>query len=92
MFLNLSVRAYHLGRKYGLPEFSVWEAMPAAQLKALCVKAAESILANRRGKKVAAELFRAGGLGVYTIADIMTGEEFTIEKIREVCERYDSER
>lgn len=88
---SLSIRAYHMGRLYGLPNWEEWTVLPAEEMQAACIKAAESVLANRRGKKTAVELFRAGGLGVYNIALIMCGEDFTIEKIRMVCDKVDSE-
>jgi hypothetical protein len=88
---SLSIRAYHMGRRYGLPDWEEWTALPAEDMQAACIKAAESVLANRRGKKTAIELYRAGGLGVYNIALIMCGEDITVEKIRMVCDRVDQQ-
>lgn len=88
---SLSVRAYHTGRRYGLPCWEEWATLPAEDMQAACIKAAESVLANRRGKKTAIELFRAGGLGVYNIALIMCGEGVTLKQVRMVCNRIDSE-
>lgn len=39
------------------------------------------------GKKMAAELYRAAGLGVYEIAQ-RTGK--TVEETRQLCERFDN--
>lgn len=88
---SLSVRAYHMGRRYGLPNWEEWTTLPAEAMQAACIKAAENILAHRRGKKTAIELFRAGGLGVYNIALIMCGEDITLEQVRAVCDKVDSE-
>lgn len=88
---SLSIRAYQTGRRYGLPCLEEWNTLPAGEMQTACIKAAESVLTNHRGKKTAVELFRAGGLGVYNIALIMCGEDFPIEKIRMVCDKVDSE-
>ena len=88
---SLSIRAYNMGRRYGLPRWEDWSSLPAEEMQAACIKAAENVLAYRRGKKTAVELFRAGGLGVYNIALIMCGEDFPIEKIRMVCDKVDFE-
>jgi hypothetical protein len=87
---SLSVRAYHTGCRYGLPHWKDWNALSANEMQTACIKAAESVLANRRSKKTAIELFRAGGLGVYNIALIMCGEGVTVEQVRMVCDRIDS--
>lgn len=87
---SLSVRAYHTGRLYGLPCWEDWNALPAEEMQAACIKAAESVLAHRRGKKTAIELYRAGGLGVYNIALIMCAEGITLEQVRMVCNQIDT--
>lgn len=86
---SLSVRAYHTGRKYGVPCFEEWSRLPSETMQAACLKAADSILARRRGKKTAIELYRAGGLGVYQISLIMCGEDVDVDYIRKLCERFD---
>lgn len=86
---SVSVRAYHIGRKYGLPSFEDWDRLPSEVMQAACLKAADSVLANQRGKKTAIEFYRAGGLGVYQIAVIMCGEGVDVDYIRKTCERVD---
>lgn len=86
---SLSVRAYHTGRKYGLPCFEDWNRLPSEVIQAACLKAADSVLANRRGKKTAIELYRAAGLGVYQIGLIMCGEGIDVDYIRKICGRVD---
>lgn len=86
---SLSARAYHTARRYGLPSVDDWASLSDSAMRWACYKAADSILANRRGKKTAIELYRAAGLGVYNIASIMCGEGVDIEKIREVCDWVD---
>ena len=86
---SLSVRAYHTGRKYGLPSFEEWDRLPPEVMQAACLKAADSVLANRRGKKTAIELYRAAGLGIYQIGLIMCGEGVDVDSIRRTCERFD---
>lgn len=86
---SISVRAYNVGRKYGLPHFEDWNRLPSEVMRAACLKAADSVLADGRGKKTAVELYRAGGLGVYQIALIMCGENVGIDYIRALCERFD---
>lgn len=86
---SVSVRAYHTGRKFGLPSFEDWSRLPSEVMQAACLKAANSVLANQRGKKTAIELYRAAGLGVYQIAVIMCGEGVDVDYIRKTCERID---
>lgn len=86
---SLSVRAYHNARRYGLPCFEEWAAMPDDTMRAACLKAADSVLANRRGYRTAIELYRAAGLGVYNIGLIMCGEGVDIDKVRMVCNQID---
>lgn len=86
---SLSVRAYHTGRKYGLPSFEEWDKLPSEVMQAACLKAADSVLANRRGKRTAIELYRAAGLGVYQIDLIMCGEGVDVDYIRKICGRVD---
>jgi hypothetical protein len=86
---SVSVRAYHIGRKYGLPTFEEWNKLPSEIMQAACLKAADSVLANQRGKKTAVELYRATGLGVYQIGLIMCGEGVDVDYIRKACERFD---
>ena len=87
---SLSVRAYHTARKYGLPHFEEWKALPAETMRAACLKAADGVLSNRRGYRTAIELYRAGGLGVYQIALIMCGEGVSLDKVRMVCGQVDT--
>ena len=82
---SLSVRAYNTARKFGLPHFEDWNRLPSEAMQAACLKAADNI----RGKKTAVELYRAGGLGVYQIAQIMHSEDVSIDCIRALCERFD---
>lgn len=86
---SLSVRAYHTSRRYGLPSFEEWNKLPSEVMQAACIKAADSVLANQRGKKTAIELYRAAGLGVYQIGLIMCGEGVDVDYIRKICERVD---
>lgn len=86
---SVSVRTYHTGRKYGLPSFEEWNKLPSEVMQAACLKAADSVLANHRGKKTAIELYRAAGLGVYQIGLIMCGESVDVDYIRKTCEYYD---
>ena len=86
---SLSVRAYHIGRHYGLPHFEEWPTLPADTMREACRRAADSVFANKRGKTTAIELYRAAGLGVYNICLIMCGESVDIDKIRMVCNRVD---
>lgn len=83
---SLSVRAYHTARRYGLPRWELWNELPAETMRAACLEAAHAVLAHGRGKKTAAELYRAGGLGVYEIARI-TGLDLDI--VRRDCGRFD---
>lgn len=87
---SLSVRAYHTARKYGLPHFEDWNKLPSEVMQAACLKAADGVLANKRGYKTAIELYRAAGLGVYNIALIMCGEGIGFDKIRMVCDQVDT--
>ena len=86
---SLSVRAYHIGRRYGLPSIEEWATLSDSAMRWACYKAADSVLANRRGKRTAIELYRAAGLGVYNIGSIMCGEGVDIDKIRMVCSQVD---
>lgn len=86
---SLSVRAYHTSRRYGLPSFEEWNKLPSEVMQAACLKAADSVLANRRGKKTAIELYRAAGLGVYQIGLIMCGEGVNIDHVRRLCMQFD---
>lgn len=87
---SLSVRAYHEGRKHGLPAVDDWPRTPASVMRLACKEAAISILTNHRGKKTAVELFRASGMGIYNIALWMAGKGMDIDRIRELCERFDN--
>ena len=84
---SLSVRAYHIGRKYGLPRFEDWDRLPSEIMRVACLNAADKVLANHRGKSTAIELYRAAGLGVYQIGLIMCGE--SMDYIRKICGRVD---
>lgn len=86
---SLSVRTYNIGRKYGLPSFEEWGKLSSKAMQAACLKAGNSVLANRRGIKTAIELYRAAGLGVYQIGLIMCGEDIDVDYIRKTCERVD---
>ena len=86
---SLSVRAYHMGRRYGLPCFEEWTTLPADIMREACRKAADSVLANKRGHRTAIELYRAAGLGVYNIGLLMCGEGVGIDKVRMVCNQVD---
>lgn len=86
---SLSVRAYHIGRRYGLPCFEDWNRLPSEVMRAACLKAADNILANQRSKNTAIELYRAAGLGVYQIGLIMCGEGVDVDYIRKICGRVD---
>lgn len=86
---SVSVRAYHVGRKFGLPAFEDWDKLPSEVMQAACLKAADSVLANQRGKKTAIELYRAAGLGVYQIGVIMHAEGVGVDYIRKTCEYVD---
>jgi len=87
---SLSVRAYHEGRRYGLPCVDDWFRTPDEVMSLACRLAAEQILAHHRGKKTAIELFRASGMGVYNIALLMVDEGVTVERIAELCNSFDS--
>lgn len=86
---SLSVRAYHIGHRYGLPHFEEWPTLPADTMREACRRAADSVLANKRGKRTAIELYRAAGFGVYNIGLIMCGEGVDIDKVRMVCNQVD---
>lgn len=86
---SLSVRAYNHARRYGLPRFEKWATIPADTMRETCRKAADSVLANKRGYRTAIELYRAAGLGVYNISLIMCGEGVDIDKVRMVCHQVD---
>ena len=86
---SLSVRAYHMGRRYGLPCFEEWTTLSADTMREACRKAADNVLTNRHAKKTAIELYRAAGLGVYNIGLIMCGEGVSIDKVRMVCNQVD---
>jgi hypothetical protein len=86
---SLSVRAYHAARRYGLPSFEEWGALPADTMRAACLKAADSVFASRRGYRTAIELYRAAGLGVYNIGLIMCGAGIDINKVRMICNQVD---
>lgn len=86
---SLSVRAYHMGRRYGLPRFEEWTILPADTMQEACRKVADSVLANKRGYRTAIELYRAAGLGVYNIGLLMCGEGVDIDKVRMVCNQVD---
>lgn len=87
---SLSVRAYHEGRKFGLPCFEDWHRTPDNVMELACKEAAIRILAYHRGKKTAIELLRASGMGIYNIALLMTGENVTVDRIRELCNSFDN--
>lgn len=85
----LSVRAYHEGRRYGcLPYYEDLWAMPEAEAREACLRAAEALLVRGR-KRQAVELFRAGGLGYYNIVDCLLGEGVDPWRILALCESYD---
>lgn len=86
---SLSVRAYHTARRYGLPSWELWRELSAETMRETCRKAADSVLANKRGYRTAIELYRAAGLGVYNISLIMCGEGVDIDKVRMVCQQVD---
>lgn len=86
---SLSARAYHNARRYGLPHFEEWATLSDSAMRWACYKAADSVLANKRSKSAAIELYRAAGLGIYNIGSIMCGEGVDIDRIREVCNRVD---
>lgn len=86
---SLSVRAYHTARLYGLPSFEEWATISADTMREVCHKAADSVLANKRGYRTAIELYRAAGLGIYNIGLIMCGEGVNIDKVRMVCNQVD---
>ena len=86
---SLSVRAYSHARRYGLPSFEEWAAVSDDTLRKACHKAADSVLANKRGHRTAIELYRAAGLGVYNIGLIMCGEGVSIDKVHMVCNQVD---
>lgn len=86
---SLSVRAYYEGRKYGLPAVDDWPRITERAMRSACEEAAINILANHRGKKTAVELFRASGMGVYNIVLWMAGEGIDIDRIRELCDKFD---
>ena len=86
---SMSVRSYHTGRKYGLPCFEEWNEVPFEAMQAICLKAADNVLINHRGKRTAIELYRAAGLGIYQIASIMINEDVDIAYICKLCEQFD---
>lgn len=88
---SLSVRAYHNGCRYGLPSYEEWATIPAEVLRACCFRAAESVRINHRGKMTAIELYRAAGLGVHTIAHLMSAEGVSLDRVRSQCEWYDKQ-
>lgn len=86
---SLSVRAYHIGRRHGLPCFEDWGRLPSEAMQAACLKAAGNVFASRQSKTTAIELYRAAGLGVYQIGLIMCGESVDVDYIRKICGRVD---
>ena len=88
---NLSVRAYHHARRYGLPSYELWTAIPAEDMRGCCFRAAESVRINHRGKMTAIELYRAAGLGVHAIAHLMSAEGVSLDRVRSQCEWYDKQ-
>lgn len=87
---SLSVRAYNMARRYGLPSFEVWAETPEAEMVETCRRAGLEVLANNRGTKTGVELLRAGGLGVYSIAGLVDGDRFSVDLIRKMCGRADT--
>lgn len=86
---SVSVRAYHIGRRCGLPHFEEWDKLPSEVMQAACLRAADNVLARHGGKSTAIELYRAAGLGVYQIGLIMCGEGIDVDYIRKICGRVD---
>ena len=76
---SFSVRTYHIGQRHG---YNLTTADG-------CIAAADDLLINPHsgaGEKTITELYRAGGLGVYQIAEKI-GKKSEFVKI--VCERLD---
>lgn len=86
---SLSIRAYHIGRRYGLPHFEEWGKLPPETMQAACLKAADNVLTRHGGRSTAIELYRAAGFGIYQIGLIMCGEDVDIDYIRKICGRVD---
>lgn len=85
---SLSVRAYSHARRYGLPYYEDWETCDDDVLRALCVHAGECVLYAGRSRKTAAELMRAGGLGVYQIHGYFAGD-LPLDTVRRWCDEFD---
>ena len=76
---SFSVRAYNIGLKRG------YNLTTAAG----CIAAADDLIIHPHsgaGKKTITELYRAGGMGVYQIAEKI-GK--TPESVKIICERFD---
>lgn len=83
---SFSVRAYYGARYYGFPHFEEWDSYPLHILAAHAAMAGRLTAVNHKGNKVAVELLRAGGFGIYQIAELVP---MPIERIRELCNRLD---
>lgn len=88
---SLSIRAYNHAHRYGLPSYEEWATTPTEDMRDYCFKAAENVRINHRGKMTAIELYRAAGLGVYTITRIMSAEGVSLDRVRSECEWYDKQ-
>lgn len=86
---SFTVRGYNVGRRYGLPHYSEWQAR-ANEMPALCLAIGDSILRHKKGLKTAAEMYRAAGLGVYEIFNRLEGQ-ISLERLKALCSDLDYE-
>lgn len=84
---SFTIRGYNVGRKYGLPHYSEWQAR-TNEMPALCLAIGDSILRHKKGLKTAAEMYRASGLGIYEIFNRLEGQ-LTLERLRKLCNDLD---
>ena len=80
----VSVRAYNMGRRYGLPMIDYWSYYSDKELQEMFAATGYAVLNAKRGLKTGAELLRAAGFGCSQIAAITHSDMRTVKAWCEV--------
>lgn len=91
---SLSVRAYHTGRKYGLPCFEKWAQYSDSELERICGNVGIMAIVSGRSMKTAIELLRASGMGAYAIFESLYfssrwSDSVTLAQVKATCDHFD---